>query len=73
MVGRSVGRIHTHLRNAVPLVWGSLRLAPTKHKCVHNFVPNLCAITGWGRSGGVVTVAGGRMGCVSRGGVEVDG
>ena len=22
------GRIHTHLRNAVPLVWGSLRLAP---------------------------------------------
>ena len=38
---------------------------------VHNFIPN--AITGWGRSGGVVTVAGGRMGCVSRGGVEVDG
>ena len=25
---QSVGRIHTHLRNAVPLVWGSLRLAP---------------------------------------------
>ena len=24
----SVGRIHTHLHNAVPLVWGSLRLAP---------------------------------------------
>ena len=27
-VGRSVCRIHTHLRNAVPPVWGSLRLAP---------------------------------------------
>ena len=25
---RSVVYIHTHLRNAVPLVWGSLRLAP---------------------------------------------
>ena len=25
---QSVGLIHTHLRNAVPLVWGSLRLAP---------------------------------------------
>ena len=24
-------RIHTHLRNAVPLVWGSLRLAPIKN------------------------------------------
>ena len=28
--GRKHGRIHTHLDNAVPLVWGSLRLAPTK-------------------------------------------
>ena len=26
--GRSYIYIHTHLRNAVPLVWGSLRLAP---------------------------------------------
>ena len=25
---RSVGRIDIHLRNEVPLVWGSLRLAP---------------------------------------------
>ena len=23
--------IHTHVRNAVTLVWGSLRLAPTRH------------------------------------------
>ena len=23
-------RIHTHFRNAVPLVWGSLRLAPIR-------------------------------------------
>ena len=29
MATSTVGRIHTHLRNAVPLVWGSLRLAPT--------------------------------------------
>ena len=28
MAASTVGRIHTHLRNAVPLVWGSLRLAP---------------------------------------------
>ena len=27
---RKHGRIHTHLRNAVRLVWGSLRLAPIK-------------------------------------------
>ena len=30
MAASTVGRIHTHLRNAVPLVWGSLRLAPIK-------------------------------------------
>ena len=29
MAASMVGRVHTHLRNAVPLVWGSLRLAPT--------------------------------------------
>ena len=45
----------------------------TKHKYAHNFIPNVCVIAGWGRSGGVVTVAGGRMGCMSRGGLEVDG
>ena len=28
MAASTVGRIDTHLRNAVPLVWGSLRLAP---------------------------------------------
>ena len=28
--GRKHGRIHTHLHNPVPLVWGSLRLAPIK-------------------------------------------
>ena len=27
MAASMVGCIHTHLRNAVPLVWGSLRLA----------------------------------------------
>ena len=32
-----VGRIHTHLLNEVPLVWGSLRLAPIKsHKSFLN-------------------------------------
>ena len=29
MAASTYSRIHTHLRNAVPLVWGSLRLAPT--------------------------------------------
>ena len=38
---RPAGRIHTHLRNAVTLVWGSLRLAPKiiatciEHATVH--------------------------------------
>ena len=31
MVANTVGRIHTHLCNAVPLVWGSLRLAPINY------------------------------------------
>ena len=30
MAASMVGRIDTHLRNAVPLVWDSLRLAPMK-------------------------------------------
>ena len=28
--GRKQASIHTHVRNAVTLVWGSLRLAPTR-------------------------------------------
>ena len=33
--GRKHGRIHTHVRNAVPLVWGSLRLAPITYNNIH--------------------------------------
>ena len=38
MAASTVDHIHTHLRNAVLLVWGSLRLAPINnfpflHKC----------------------------------------
>ena len=48
------GCIHTHLRNAVPLVWGSLRLAPTicKHGPVQLMRPGIgwnvsCALGGF--------------------------
>ena len=33
--GRKQANIHTHVRNAVPLVWGSLRLAPIRVIHVH--------------------------------------
>ena len=35
MATSTVGRIHTHLRNAVPLVWGLLRLAPITYWCFY--------------------------------------
>ena len=41
MAASTVGRIHTHLRNAVPLVWGSLRLAPIKAKVKSKQVSSL--------------------------------
>ena len=48
--GRStVGHIHTHLCNAVPLVWGSLRFAPIKCWAHMWFVgvSDVCLINRW--------------------------
>ena len=41
MAVNTVGHIHTYLPNAVPLVWGSLRLTPIRQGMVTCYVYHL--------------------------------
>ena len=59
--------------NSMLFKWNIVQNILISCRCDNTFIPKVCVVTGGGRSGGVVTVAGGGMDDVSGGMVAREG
>ena len=66
-------RVHAACNNSMLFKWNIILSEYHTISCNNTFIPKLCAVTGGGRSGGVVTVARSWMDDVSGGMVVREG